>query len=311
MLVHAANWHSHSHTHDSGAYDHNADLYGTGMDIGWIQVLPWVLVLGLALLYYRRHIYLVLGILVYVFSTWGPLADWVHQSFSIHMLQMSLHYFVVPPLVWLGIFRHPWYVDSRQCRPFVLLKGSRVFPWLRRIAIVPLLWVWRGLANPLVALLLFSGLMSIYHLPVVFDRIMTSHFWHNVSHILLLLTAFCSFFTMLSPWKEDGRSATVFLRMGLLVAYSICFLPVCSLIAFTDQLLYTTYVHDPPLWPYLSALDDVRMGGVVMKIFQEAAYITTLGHLFYRWVRISRAKADEEDAVFARSQSQASIHGEQ
>ena len=71
-----------------------------------------------------------------------------HYLFSMHMLQMSLLFFVLPPLLMVGIPGWLWTVIFRKERVRAVL---------------------RVLTKPLVAAVVFNSLLSFYHVPFILD----------------------------------------------------------------------------------------------------------------------------------------------
>jgi putative membrane protein len=72
--------------------------------------------------------------------------------------------------------------------------------------------------------------------------------------------------------------------------FNINVLHVCPLIIFADRVLYETYANAPVVTDLLSQLDDQQLGGVIMKLMQEAVYGLTLATIFYRWYYAERGK---------------------
>ncbi|WP_240512035.1 cytochrome c oxidase assembly protein [Paludifilum halophilum] len=193
------------------------------------------------------------------------------ELFSVHMFQQSLLYLIMPPLILLGIpdWLYRWGFDQ--------VKG-----------------VWRGLftlwSRPLLSLLVFNGLFSLYHVPRVFDTIMGSAFYHALSHGLLTLSAFLMWWPVTAPLPEQERLSPL-RKMAYICAAGVLLTPACALIIFADHLLFTSYSGGERLFPILSPRDDQQMGGVIMKILQEAVYGVALAGVFFQWVR--REKRNE------------------
>ncbi|TBL69954.1 hypothetical protein EYB31_34670 [Paenibacillus thalictri] len=227
-----------------------------------------------------------LGIFLFYFALGGPLNLLGHFWFSIHMLQQSILYLVVPPLILAGL-------------PAKFYSRTLQIPVVRSVIAVG--------GNPIVALLLFNGLFSFYHVPVIFEAAMSNYALHNMLHILLLVTAFGLWWPvyclagrqMLSPLKKIGY---IFLN-GLMLT------PACGLIIFANEPLYAIYTGDTHLLclpfysltvnqkpfelPWLTQLADQQLGGVVMKIVQEISYGIMLGYVFFQWFR--KENADDQD----------------
>ena len=55
---------------------------------------------------YLQPILFVLGFGLFYLTIGSPISDIIHLSFTLHMIQMSMLYFIVPPLILLGIPHH-------------------------------------------------------------------------------------------------------------------------------------------------------------------------------------------------------------
>lgn len=194
--------------------------------------------------------------------------------FSAHMLEQSLVYMVAPPLLLLGtpewLLRPLW--DMRWLRPLL----SFVF-------------------HPLVAMLAFNSLFSLYHVPVVFNYVTSNSLLHSATHFLLLIASFQMWWMIVSPLPEQGRLSEL-RKMGYIVINGILLYPACALIIFADAPLYSAYQEAPRLVPVLNALHDQQLGGVIMKLLQEGVFIVALGYLFLHWYRRENRESNAEMA---------------
>lgn len=213
-----------------------------------------------------------LSVLVYYISIGSPIVLLAHELFSVHMLQMSLQYFVVPPLLLMGL---PTFV----LRPPFKIRGVRsIISFCTR---------------PLISLFLFNGLISLYHAPVIFNALMSKGIYHVLSHILLFLTSLFMWWPILAPLSELNRLKPLH-RIGLIFGNGILLTPACAIITFTDKALYPLYSKMSELVPVISPLHDQQLGGVIMKITQEIVYITAICFVFFSWVIAERKKENEE-----------------
>src|SRR5699024_4348523 len=55
---------------------------------------------------YLQPILFVLGFGLFYLTIGSPISDIIHLSFTLHMIQISMLYFIVPPLILLGIPHH-------------------------------------------------------------------------------------------------------------------------------------------------------------------------------------------------------------
>ncbi len=216
-----------------------------------------------------------------------------HIMFTAHMAQMALYYLVFPILI---------------------IKGIPTWMWEKVLYIPILRPVLKLLLKPLIALLLFNGLFSLYHIPTVFDFTKTSPIAHAVITTIILFTAFCVWLPIFAPLEElDGLSPL--LKIGYIFANGVLITPACGLIIFAGEPLYSTYsdpgawtaalslcvpndvlnnmsLGGPQLFSPITTIHDQQLGGIVMKITQEIVYGVILAIIFFSWFRQENTSVD-------------------
>lgn len=222
-----------------------------------------------------KKISFLLGVLLLFIAKGSPLNQMGHSLFLIHMLQQSILYMAVPPLILGGL--------SLGMVKAIELKLPR---WISKSFTL--------LAKPLIAIILFNALFSFYHIPFIFDAIMSNMVWMNLSVMILFPAALLMWWPVLSPVKMNElkplyKVAYIF-GMGMLLT------PACALIIFSKEILYDTYLEMPRLYG-ISLLDDQQSGGIVMKVMQEVIYAIALAIIFFQWTRSEKNKTREEDRV--------------
>ncbi|MEK4009688.1 cytochrome c oxidase assembly protein [Peribacillus sp. FSL M8-0224] len=213
------------------------------------------------------------GIFLFFIAKGSPLNMWGHYLFLIHMLQQSIIYLAVPPLILAGLPTRM--VDSI-------------------LGIWPLRKAWKVFTKPIIAILTFNVLFSFYHIPFIFDAIMSSILWMNVSIVILLPTAFFMWWPVIAP-NPAINSMKPLHKIGYIFGMGMLLTPACALIIFSEGILYQTYLNAPRVG--VSLLDDQQSGGIVMKILQEVIYGTALFCIFFQWTRDERKKTEFEDKV--------------
>jgi len=231
-----------------------------------------------------------------------------HLMFSAHMTQMAIVYLVIPPLLILGLPN--WLIQS-------IIEAPVVRP------------LFQFFSKPLIALLVFNTLFSIYHIPLIFDAIKTDMTWHAVVNIVLFISAFCMWWPLMN--KAPGyESLSGIKKVGYVFANGILLTPACALIIFAKTPLYATYADPqswvqalslcvspdmmasipqlgPELFNMLPLVEDQQLGGVLMKIIQEIVYGSILAYIFYQWARKERAKDEVPDPPVQPHSSHVSI----
>lgn len=244
----------------------------------------------------RKEIGLFVTAMFLLYASKGSPIDLLgHIMFSAHMAQMAVLYLIVPPLIILGI--PPWFWKKVIFLPVVK----------------PLFWFF---SKPLIAIIVFNGLFSMYHIPLVFDFIKTDAVYHAVITVLIFIAAFFMWWPLVHKVEELPQMNGL-LKLGYIMADGILLTPACALIMFSDTTLYSTY-SDPSAWAEamklcvpldtlsgmtltgpemfssMPVLEDQQLGAIVMKILQEIVYGTFLAIIFFGWARKERAKDEKE-----------------
>jgi putative membrane protein len=224
----------------------------------------------------------VTGLCIFYVAEGSPLHYYGHHYlFSAHMLQMAFIYFVMPPLLLLGT---PEWIFRKLFLQRVLAKKLFLF-----------------LTLPLVSIFLFNMLFSLYHLPVVFDAVMANVVFHTVFHIALLFGAFIMWWPLTNVLPEHQRLKPLW-RIAYIFGSGLLLTPVCVLVIFASQPMYTMYMHAPQLFDILPTLDDQQLGGVIMKVVQEISFITTITIIFFRWARAEREKDSTTSSLMTEAE---------
>lgn len=187
-----------------------------------------------------------------------------HYLFSLHMLQQSILYFTLPPLVLLAL---PEWLLEKMFQP----------RWLKALL--------RVATHPLMAALLFNTLFSFYHVPFIFDAAALHHEWMTVYHVVLLFAAFSMWWPIVSPLSESKQQLAGLKKLAYIFANGVLITPACALIIFAENPLYATYMNVPQLFPSLNTFSDQRLGGIIMKLIQELVYGSVLAYVFYNWYK--------------------------
>jgi putative membrane protein len=214
------------------------------------------------------------GLSLFYLGMGSPISLLGHMLFSAHMLQQALLYLAMPPLLIIGI--PAWILRS-------LLK--RVNPKFSLIT------------HPLITVLLFNVLFSFYHVPLIFDAVVSNYTVHIVYHAVLFITAFLMWWPIMCPLPEFNRLSEL-QKLGYMFANGVLLTPACALIIFADHLLYNSYINSPQVFAFLAPLDDQQLGGVIMKLMQEVIYGGVLAYIFMKWFKKENSN-DELDIIIS------------
>ncbi|WAA13716.1 cytochrome c oxidase assembly factor CtaG [Fervidibacillus halotolerans] len=218
-----------------------------------------------------------------------------HLMFTFHMVQMAILNLLVPP---------------------ILIIGVPVWMWKRIITLPVVRPLFSFFTKPLVALIGFNGVFSLYHVPAILDFIKMNIWIHGGYTSLLFIFAFFMWWPLLNR-VEESRQLSGLKKMGYIFADSALITPACALIIFNPTPMYETYTNTE-LWikslelcvptDTLSTLDlpgpeafnllplnvDQQLGGVVMKILQEIIYGTVLFKVIIDWFK---KEAEDDDSA--------------
>jgi putative membrane protein len=225
----------------------------------------------------------------------SPLDLMGHLMFYIHGITMVILVFLIPPL-------------------FILSIPLWLWRTILRIRLVNT--IFNFLTKPVVAVILFNGFFSFYHIPIIFDHVMQNRYFHSGYSILLFILAIGLWWSLISP-LPGYQPLSGIKKVAYIFGNSILITPACALIIFSDTSLYATY-HDPEVWGQVMSLcvgsstfanlnlsgpelfssmtlvEDQRLGGVVMKMIQETIYAVVLAQVFFEWYRNDQEDSERE-----------------
>ncbi len=203
------------------------------------------------------------GVLVLWVASGSPLHDVAEgYLYSAHMIQHLLQAFVIPPLLLLGI---PTWMGEILLRP----------PALRRAV--------QGLSKPLVAALLFNAVLALLHWPAVVDGMIASEPFHAVSHVLLIGTGLFMWMNLASPVPAIVPRLNPLPQMAYLFGMTLLPTIPSTFLTFGEAPLYHVYETFPRVWEGFTALDDMRVAGLIMKIGGGFFLWGIITVLFFRW----------------------------
>ncbi|QTM99303.1 cytochrome c oxidase assembly factor CtaG [Sediminibacillus dalangtanensis] len=241
----------------------------------------------------KQLIYFYTGLVILYLIKGSPIDLLSHIMFTSHMVQMSLYYLVFPILI---------------------IKGIPEWIWRNVFSVPGLKQVLYLLTKPLIALLLFNGLFSMYHMPVIFDFAKANVIAHAVITTVILVAAFLVWWPIFTPIKEMDKLSPL-MKIGYIFANGVLITPACGLIIFSGQSLYATYsetsgwiqamslcvpqsilnglpLTGPQMFSPIPVLEDQQLGGILMKIMQEIVYGFVLARIFFGWFNKSVDRVD-------------------
>lgn len=208
-------------------------------------------------------------------------ADWpIHDLaegylYSVHMVQHMLFTLVAPPL---------------------LIAGIPAWMWRMLLRPRPLFLAFRFLTRPVVALILFNGLLLFTHWPEIVKLSVSSELAHFSLHALLFGSAMVVWWPIMSPLVELPSLSPPGQIMYLFIQSLAPTIPA-SFLTFGHTLLYPVYGTFPRIWG-ISALNDQLIAGLTMKIVGGLILWGFITSIFFRWH--ARETRDGWDALALR-----------
>ncbi|WP_010649526.1 cytochrome c oxidase assembly factor CtaG [Oceanobacillus massiliensis] len=273
----------------------------------------FLFIIGLALLYFvitgpyrhklggderpsakQQSLFYIALVLLYIVKG-SPIDLLTHITLTAHMIQMAIYLLVVPIL---------------------MLKGIPAWIWRKVLNLPVIKPLLRLLTKPLISLLLFNALFSVYHIPAIFNFAKSSQFAHTSISLILFAAAFIVWFPLIAPLKELDKLQPL-LKIAYIFSNSVLITPACVLIIFASDPLYAAYSQEgswiqalslcvpggvlqglttalsgPEMFISMDTVEDQQLGGIIMKIMQEITYGIILGSIFFKWFSKESQKID-------------------
>lgn len=243
----------------------------------------------------KQQVFFYTGMVLLYAVKGAPVDLLSHIMLTAHMAQLATYFLVFPIFMIKGI--PVWIWDW-----FVHLPGIR--------SVVKLL------TKPIISLLLFNTLFSLYHIPAIFNFSKENQIAHTLFGLIILVAAFIVWFPILTPLKEFNTLSPL-LKIGYIFANGVLITPACVLIIFADVPLYAAYsqngawmqalalcvppdvlqglsysISGPEMFSPMSIMEDQQLGGIIMKLMQEITYGIILGSVFFSWFTRESLKVD-------------------
>lgn len=204
--------------------------------------------------------------------------------FSAHMLQHLCLTMVGPPLLLIGT---PAWMVKPLLRHRVVFLIAKFFTY------------------PAIAFFLFNADFWLWHAPPLYNATLENQSIHILEHLTFIVFGVLNWWPIYSPLEEGlprlspgGRILYLFLSGMPMVALGagLTFAPP----------LYAPYLAAPRIWG-LSVATDQQLGGLIMWVPVNIAYIVVVSIIFIRWMQKQEAKQMQEEAELDAAQSEATI----
>ncbi len=223
----------------------------------------------------------VLGMTAIAFALLSGIEAYDTTLFSVHMVQHLLLAMVAAPLIAL----------SAPITLFLRVSSAAT----RRRWILPVLHsrVVRVLAFPVVAWIIFAGVMWVSHFSALFDAALEDPFIHDLEHVLFLASGLLFWWPAVAldpaPWRMPHplRALYVFLQMP-----QNTFLAVVILGA--TGVLYPHYATNVRPWGP-TPLEDQQTAAGIMWLVGDVIFLIAILAILYGWMRSEARDAARSD----------------
>jgi putative membrane protein len=140
----------------------------------------------------------------------------------------------------------------------------------------------RLLTHPATCALAYTAIVSIWHIPALYDWALRDKFVHVIEHVTFFLSALLLWWPVYSPSREYPPSPYP-VQMLYLVLVTILMTPLFAYLAFSSEVLYPTYEYAPRLFPNFDPAQDQLLGAAIMKLGGMFVTFLVLIRAFYLW----------------------------
>ncbi|TXH76223.1 MAG: cytochrome c oxidase assembly protein [Thiobacillus sp.] len=211
----------------------------------------------------------------------------IYAFLQTHLDYLSQHMFWIHRLQHL-VLHHagPFLIALAAPLEIMALGTPR---WLRRGVFVPVfnnpltLRLYRLLQHPVVAPLLFTGLIGFWLIPSVHFKAMLSLARYDVMNWSMLIDGLLFWWLIVGPEKHTGLKPLGYgTRIIMLWAIMLPQIAIGAYIALSSTILYTSYSVCGRAWP-IAPMTDQDIGGLITWI--PAAMMSAVGALVVlrRW----------------------------
>ncbi|MEO7117671.1 MAG: cytochrome c oxidase assembly protein [Candidatus Limnocylindrales bacterium] len=226
------------------------------------------------------------GLIVLLVALESPVGTYDTTLFSAHMLQHLLLMMVAAPLLALGA---PITLLLRVVRPEA--RQRLILPFLRSRPM-------RALTFPVVAWVLFAGVLYVSHFSSLFDAALENDAVHVLEHALYLSAALLFWWPVVgadpSPWRLPHPMRVFYLLIGM--PWS-SFLGLAILSA--PSVLYAHYATLSRPWGP-TPLADQQLAGGLMWAVGDGLFLGAMVLAIAAWLRSEEAEGRRLDAQLDR-----------
>ncbi len=222
------------------------------------------------------------GIFSLAFSLLGPLETYNEQLFSLHMTQHLVIMQVATPLLLLG---RPAHLILRALPPRTTKRTvGMIFGKSNiRYAII-------AITGPIIAFLLFSLNLGIWHLPNFYDAALNNAWIHHAQHLLFAGFSLLYWWPIIDPIPRHHRLPEVW-AIGSIFLSMMIGSGIGAILTLSGSVLYPFYLEAANPWGW-SPLVDQQIGGLIMWVGSFLLYAGVGIWLAAKFLKHDEANAD-------------------
>lgn len=223
------------------------------------------------------------AVVVTLAVTLPPLGELLEQRLSTHMLQHMVLIMVSAPLLALAAPGRPLLAGMPRSLRAGVVRTTRRLPL-------------GGLLTPHFAWAAHIALLWAWHMPAAYDAALRNETLHYLEHACFLGTAWLFWWHLATITRHRLRGPAALLYVMAAVPPGAA---LGALLTFPDHALYPVQAAHA-LAAGINPLADQRIGGIVMWVPLDLAYMALAVWLFLRWFRkLERDEGKEALPVIA------------
>lgn len=209
------------------------------------------------------------ALVIFYLAVGSPL-DQIGERFllSAHMVQHLLLIYPAAILFLTGL--PPWLADAALARPSLQRLGAL-------------------LTHPIICVAVYTLVISLWHVPALYDWALRDKFVHVVEHVTFFTAALFYWWPIFSPSRVRPPLPPA-AQMLYLIAVTITMTPLFAFIAFSSDVLYPTYEFAPRIIDSLGPAEDQLLGAAIMKLGGMLMTFFVFIRAFYLWYQDSEVR---------------------
>jgi cytochrome c oxidase assembly factor CtaG len=181
----------------------------------------------------------------------------------------------------------------------LLLSLSRVMmrPLTRRLQSVER--ALGPLAHPATALIVWLGLIYLWHVPALYGAALEHSGVHALQHVAFFTAGLLVWWPLIQPVPMRNRLTGMW-TFGYIGTAKFGLAALGLFLTWTSTVVYAYYEHVPRIWG-MSALTDQNVGGAIMMVEQSLVLVTVLAVVFSRMLTQSEQEERRRERLEERS----------